>query len=120
MNISSRVKTIIMEATGNNTISAISMTEREEIAGLYKGITGENLNKWCNACIVKACYSIKKAIDRRQKYCQHCKNDVCTIEKDHDEDNNKHNKTDGKGQKQNGRGSSTHRNRGAARRGSGS
>lgn len=60
MNISTRVKDIIMEATGNNTISAISMTERDEIQELYKAITGETFNKWCNACIVKACYTIKK------------------------------------------------------------
>ena len=67
MTISSRVKAIIMEATGNNTISAISMVEREEIAGHYQAITGETLNKWCNACIIKACYTIRKEYANKNK-----------------------------------------------------
>jgi len=102
MTISPRVKAIIMEATGNNTISAISMVEREEIAGHYQAITGETLNKWCNACTIKACYSIKKA---------------------YDENNKEHNKKNGKGEKPDGRGDSALRNRGSGRstrRGSGS
>ena len=92
MNISPRVKDIIMEATSNNTISAISMVEREEIAALNEDITGEEINKWCNACIVKACYTIKRRFDN-------------------DKDNHRQDSKKRKGKKQDGRGSGTLRNR---------
>lgn len=55
-----RLMEIINEATRQNTISRITWDERQEMAEIYKKITGEQVNPSCNACIIRMCYEINK------------------------------------------------------------
>lgn len=54
----SRIKEIISEAVQSNVISRITTKEREQLATIYKEMTGEQVNPNCNACIIKICYLI--------------------------------------------------------------
>lgn len=54
----SRIKEIISEAVKSNVISRITTKEREQLATIYKEMTGEQVNPNCNACIIKICYLI--------------------------------------------------------------
>lgn len=53
-----RIKEIINEAVKSNVISRITPEEREQLASIYKEMTGEQVNPNCNACIIKICYLI--------------------------------------------------------------
>lgn len=58
MKYSTRINEIINEAVKTQTISIISADERLVIAKLYKLETDENLCPFCDACIVKACFTL--------------------------------------------------------------
>lgn len=53
-----RINEIVNEAVKTNVISRITPEEREQLANIYKEITGEQVNPNCNACIIKMCYVI--------------------------------------------------------------
>lgn len=59
-----RLMEIINEATQQQTISRITWEERQEMAEIYKKITGEQVNPSCNACMIKISYEINKQINK--------------------------------------------------------
>lgn len=59
-----RLREIINEATQQQTISRITWEERQEMAEIYKKITGEQVNPSCNACMIKISYEINKQINK--------------------------------------------------------
>jgi hypothetical protein len=59
-----RLREIINEATQQQTISRITWEERQEMAEIYKKITGEQVNPSCNACMIKISYEINKQLNK--------------------------------------------------------
>ena len=54
MNITPRIKEIAAEAAENMTISLINYDERKQLADIYREGTGDEIDTWCEACVLQA------------------------------------------------------------------